>query len=264
MLVDLLSADAKYEVSQAENGRAGLDILEENKFAFETVLSDLMMPLMDGLELLKNINAADPCLPVIIITAIRDQEGILDCLRSGAWDYITKPFDIRMVRSTVNRAVRASHNKALQPNELQVSANVRDWVELNATNDVEYLARFRKFTEVLLSSKLDNEAREDIRLAIEEIGRNAIEWGNEGDRTKTIRLSYCLFPDRLVVKIEDEGLGFIPSDINDPSVDPVAHIKSRREAGKRLGGYGIYLVRKVMDEVLYSNRGNSVIMTKRL
>ena len=152
----------------------------------------------------------------------------------------------------------------LPAEEMEVSANLRDWVELTASTDVEYLSRFRAFTEVLLSSKLDEEAREDIRLAIEEIGRNAIEWGNRGDRSKKIHLAYCLFPDRLVIKIEDEGEGFIPEDLDDPSIDPVAHIHRRRREGKRVGGYGIYIVRKVMDEVLFSKKGNSVIMTKRL
>jgi DNA-binding response OmpR family regulator len=264
MLVDLLSREESYEVDQAEDGREALDKLESEDFKRDAVITDLMMPVMDGGALLKEIASRAPTLPVVVVTAIRDQEGILDCLRAGAWDYITKPFDIRHVRATVRRAVRAGRTNAIRAGEMEVSANLRDWVELTATNDVEYLTRFRKFTEVLLGSKLGDETREDIRLAIEEIGRNAIEWGNMGDREKKIRLSYCLFPDRLVIKIEDEGEGFIPDDLDDPSIDPVAHIRKRREEGKRLGGYGIYIVKKVMDEVLFSKKGNSVIMTKKL
>lgn len=264
MLVDLLSREEGYQVEQAGDGREALDKLQADGFRYDAVLTDLMMPVMDGLELLKAVAAKEPRLPVVVVTAVRNQKEILECLKNGAWDYVTKPFDIRHVRSTVHRAVRARSTNALSPGEMQVSANLRDWVELTASTDVEYLGRFRKFTEVLLGSRLPDETREDIRLAIEEIGRNAIEWGNRGDRAKKIRLSYCLFPDRLVIKIEDEGEGFIPENLDDPSVDPVAHIRKRREDGKRLGGYGVYIVRKVMDEVIYSKKGNSVIMTKRL
>lgn len=264
MLVDLLDSEGLYETGQAGNGAEALKILEESDYAFDVILTDLMMPVMGGLELIKELAQRTPNIPVVVITAIRDQQGILDCLKSGAWDYITKPFDIRHVRSTVRRAARVSGKMEVQPDELEVSANLRDWVELTASTDIEYLSRFRKFTEVLLSSRLQQEAREDIRLAIEEIGRNAIEWGNRGDREKKIRLSYCLFPDRLVIKIEDEGEGFIPERLDDPSVDPVGHIHKRRAAGKRVGGYGVYIVKKVMDEVLFSKKGNSVIMTKKL
>ena len=265
VLVDLLSSEPSYAIEEAGDGAEALQKLEEAGFCHDVVLTDLMMPVMGGLELLGQLTERAPNIPVVVITAIRNPDGILDCLRGGAWDYITKPFDIRHVRSTIRRAVRArSAPRDLRPHEIEVSANLRNWVELTATTDVEYLSRFRKFTEVLLSSKLDEESREDMRLAIEEIGRNAIEWGNRGDRSKKIRLSYCLFPDRLVIKIEDEGEGFIPDDLADPSVDPVAHIQKRRQEGKRVGGYGIYIVKKVMDEVLYSKRGNSVIMTKRL
>ena len=264
MLVDLLSREPSYQIEEAEDGAQALSRVQGAGFDFDVVLTDLMMPVMGGIELIREVSAKAPGLPIVVITAIRDQEGILDCLRSGAWDYITKPFDIRHVRSTVRRALRVSRSKDLRPGEMQVHANLRDWVELSASNDVEYLARFRAFTEVLLSAKIDRESREDIRLAIEEIGRNAIEWGNQGDRSKKITLSYCLFPDRLVIKIEDEGEGFIPEHLDDPSIDPIAHIHKRREEGKRVGGYGIYIVKKVMDEVIFSKKGNSVIMTKHL
>ena len=64
--------------------------------------------------------------------------------------------------------------------------------------------------------------------------------------------------------IADEGSGFKPTDVPDPSADPLAHIKSRQKAGKRLGGYGIHLVRNLMDKVTWNERGNKVIAIKYL
>jgi anti-sigma regulatory factor (Ser/Thr protein kinase) len=108
------------------------------------------------------------------------------------------------------------------------------------------------------------EEKEAIRLAIDEIGTNAVEWGNRGDRSKKIRISYCLFDDRIVFKVEDEGDGFDPDALGDPSVDPLAHIMARMQSGKRAGGYGVFLTKNVMDEVIYSDKGNVVLMTKYL
>jgi len=104
----------------------------------------------------------------------------------------------------------------------------------------------------------------DIRLAIDEIGENAVEWGNREDRSKKIRLQYRMLPDRIVFRIEDEGEGFDVDAVADPSKDPFAHIMERMTEGKRMGGYGIFMTKKVMDDVIFSRRGNVVMMTKRL
>ena len=73
-----------------------------------------------------------------------------------------------------------------------------------------------------------------------------------------------MLPDRIVFRIEDEGAGFDVDALADPSKDPLAHIMERMSDGKRMGGYGIFMTRKVMDDVIFSERGNVVIMTKRL
>jgi anti-sigma regulatory factor (Ser/Thr protein kinase) len=55
---------------------------------------------------------------------------------------------------------------------------------------------------------------------------------------------------------------FAPDGLPDPSDDHAAHAERRRRAGKRPGGYGIHIVRQLMDEVRYNEKGNVVIMTK--
>jgi anti-sigma regulatory factor (Ser/Thr protein kinase) len=127
---------------------------------------------------------------------------------------------------------------------------------------MEYLARMQRFTDILFNTKLPKEICDDIRLTIEEVGRNAIEWGNKFDREKDFKISYCIFSESIVFKFEDEGEGFIPQDLRNPTLDPKAHIKKRKEEGKRPGGFGVYLIQKLMDDVVYNDRGNVVVMTK--
>ena len=95
------------------------------------------------------------------------------------------------------------------------------------------------------------------------MGQNAIEWGNAMNHDARVRLSYKLLPDRIMIRIADEGKGFDPNDVPDPTIDPIKTIEAREERGKRPGGFGIHLARRVMDTVSFNETGNVVTMEKR-
>jgi serine/threonine-protein kinase RsbW len=92
-----------------------------------------------------------------------------------------------------------------------------------------------------------------IKLALEEALVNAIKHGNQMDRAKVVRISYRLLADRFEVHIADEGPGFDPADVPDPTAP---------ENLERPCGRGLMLMRHYMNEVVYSPRGNSVRMSK--
>jgi len=258
----LLADDRSRTVDEAADGAEGFEKARAGDY--DLTLSDIVMPRMDGRELLRALRAERPRMPVVMITAVRDEAKVIECLADGAWDYVTKPFEVAHVVAAVKRALAVSRHLEQRPDDIKIVSKGPGWLELTAASEIEYLHRFRKFTEILLGANLLPAVREDIRLAVEELGRNAIEWGNRYDHDKRVRLSYCLFDDRIVFRVEDEGEGFIPDEVPDPTVDPVALMEQRRRSGKRPGGYGIHIVRKIMDEVKYSEKGNSVVMTKYL
>jgi serine/threonine-protein kinase RsbW len=86
-----------------------------------------------------------------------------------------------------------------------------------------------------------------VKLALEE------EHGNQMDRGKQVHISYRVLPDRFDVRIIDEGRGFDPSDVPDPTAI---------ENLERPCGRGLMLMRHYMNEVTYNDRGNAVSMTK--
>ena len=92
-----------------------------------------------------------------------------------------------------------------------------------------------------------------IKLALEEALVNAIRHGNQYDRAKTVRVAYRLLPDRFEVHITDEGAGFDPSDVPDPTA--LEHLECP-------SGRGLMLMRHYMTEVSYNERGNGVSMAK--
>ncbi len=79
-----------YQVELAENGKIGLEKLQ--KGSFNAVISDLKMPIMSGMEVLKTIQILQPEVPVIIITGFATVDSAVDAMRNGAFDYLTKPF----------------------------------------------------------------------------------------------------------------------------------------------------------------------------
>ena len=87
------------EVSEARNGREALDLFKEKPY--HLVLTDLHMPLMDGLELTRAIKAQDPLLPVILLTADGEKEVRLKGLQAGADDFLNRPVDLAELRLRV-------------------------------------------------------------------------------------------------------------------------------------------------------------------
>jgi serine/threonine-protein kinase RsbW len=94
-----------------------------------------------------------------------------------------------------------------------------------------------------------------IRLALEEALINAIKHGNQMDPAKKVQVSYRLQADRFEIAIADEGEGFDPNDVPDPTAI---------ENLERPCGRGLMLMRHYMSEVQYNDRGNAVVMSKVL
>lgn len=92
-----------YEVSQAQNGIEGLQMLEKERY--DLVLTDLKMPDMDGIEVLRIIRKKWPEVQVIIITGYQTVDTAVKSIKLGAFDYIEKPFTPDALVSAVTNAM---------------------------------------------------------------------------------------------------------------------------------------------------------------
>lgn len=101
LLADIL--ESKYEIEEAENGREALQILEQRKDEFSLLLLDIMMPEMDGFDVLKAINQAhwNNDFAVMMISANDSPKTIASAYSLGAFDYIGRPFDPTIVRHRI-------------------------------------------------------------------------------------------------------------------------------------------------------------------
>lgn len=109
-----------YDVATASNGKEGLALLKRGDFAVSFV--DIMMPDLSGLELLAMAKEANIDTPFVIMTAQNTMKNAVDAMKLGAYDYITKPFDLVEIKEIADKAIEA---RSLSKN-LPESADLRD------------------------------------------------------------------------------------------------------------------------------------------
>src|SRR3712207_5107863 len=100
-----------YDVTIAENGEVGVAEFEKN--GADIVVTDLVMPKVGGLEVLKHVNLEAPDVPVIIITAHGTVDSAVEAIKLGAFDYITKPFEQTEIQAVIAKAAR-THDIAVK------------------------------------------------------------------------------------------------------------------------------------------------------
>jgi CheY-like chemotaxis protein/anti-sigma regulatory factor (Ser/Thr protein kinase) len=248
-------------VHKANDGREALQMIDQASEPYQLIMCDIIMPRLDGEAVLTELRRRDYPAAVIMLTALGQDDMIVRCLRQGACDYLVKPVGIDELTAA---AANALQHMPLVGRSLEVEYDPHGWFEVAGESDPAILYKYRRFLGLLDKFKIAEPAASEVRLALEELGRNAIEWGNHNDRAKKVRFGCRILPGKIIVYIEDEGDGFDPNHVPDPSIDPIAHLERRKSDGKRLGGYGIHLIKHLMDKLIYNARGNRVVAIKYL
>ena len=102
MLEDTLSQEVEVKVTSANNGLDAIEKIKEKKF--DLILTDLMMPGANGIEVLKTAKEINESTHIIIITGFASLETAMEAIKKGAYDYITKPFKLEEIRIAVQNA----------------------------------------------------------------------------------------------------------------------------------------------------------------
>ncbi|MBN1969955.1 MAG: response regulator [Candidatus Delongbacteria bacterium] len=92
-----------HSVDQAINGKNALEIFKENKY--DCIISDIQMPVMNGIEFLENLKKIDKIVPVILLTGVKDLSIAIDSMKLGAHDYLVKPFELDVMKGSIAKAL---------------------------------------------------------------------------------------------------------------------------------------------------------------
>lgn len=175
-----------YEVKCAHNGAECLEILNSDEL-FDLVLLDIMMPKMDGWETLKNIRKTPICkdIPVIMLTAVNEDQKMVTGLKIGADDYIVKPFVLPNLLARIEAVLRRS--KTIQ-NKSQKSN-----VTINQINQFNSLTRREKDVLLLVTQGENNKSIAE-KLVVSEITvkshlNNIFKKLNVSNRTQAVLLA---------------------------------------------------------------------------
>ncbi|WP_227935582.1 response regulator transcription factor [Alkalihalobacillus deserti] len=103
-LISFCIKSSDFDVNTASSGQDAINLLEEKHF--DLMLLDIMMPEMDGFQVLKILNQSNVAVPVIILSAVGETDSIVEGLNLGAYDYITKPFEPKELVARVNSVLR--------------------------------------------------------------------------------------------------------------------------------------------------------------
>jgi CheY-like chemotaxis protein len=272
--VRLLRRIPEWDIEQCRSGAEALASLEA--LPADLVLTDLHMPQMDGLALLKAIQQIHPDVPVVVMTSRGDESKAVMVLTAGAASYLPKALLESDLIATCRRVLDSA---ALRRDQAALMDHLtEERFELVLENQRRHLAALVDLiVGRCLQFELCSQARAPrIGVAIEEAVVNAMIHGNLEVSSELREESYerydCLVAERMQmspyrerrltvqvhltrqrcrVNICDEGPGFDQKQLRDPT-DP--------ENVARVSGRGILLMRTFLDEVRYNDQGNSVTL----
>lgn len=253
-----------YAVDEAADGPTAMTRLEQGRY--DLVLLDLGLPGLNGLDVLTRVHAAGNGRSprVVVMTADDTPETLLRAIREQAYDYIVKPFPPSAIVDIAARAL-AAPDDALA---IQVLSARPDWVELLVPSSLDVADRLQNFM-MRLDTGLPEDVRESVGMAFRELLCNAIEWGGRLDATRQVRISYLRAKRMVLYRIADPGEGFRIEDLSHAAISnapdrPLDHAIVREQQGLRAGGFGLFLVRQMVDELLYNEARNEVVFVKYL
>lgn len=265
-----------HETSAAADGLQAMEQIRNSQFC--VVLTDLHMPEMDGLELVKQLQQERPGLPVVLMTADGSEEIAVEALRSGAASYLPKSSLVKELIRTVDEILQAANARQTEKKGFDALESMETRFVLN--HDLTLIPGVVAMVEkdIHRVCRLDEHTMLRMTTAYREALINAVEHGNleldsalrEGDgqeyhelgherrqqepyKSRKVTVTSQISRSDVRLTIEDEGPGFDPSVIPDPT-DPENLI--------RASGRGLMLIQTFMDSVNHNDRGNLITLVK--
>ena len=261
-------------VSQiASNGKEAMELI--GKVRPDIVITDLQMPVMNGLELVKAVREQDVSLPILLVTAKGSEQTAIDALRCGATTYSPKARLSTDLVSTVEQVLEMaqrmhySHDSDVFPkpqahavvlkNELRLIGPTIENMQSNlpAWSDRDRLQIGMAFDEALVNAmhhgnlEVDSSMREGDEKNYYDLIRVRQEKAPWNERR--VRVEFEFSDQHICIQVSDEGNGFEPESVPDPRTPENLH---------RICGRGLFLIRNFMDQVAHNATGNQITMTK--
>jgi anti-sigma regulatory factor (Ser/Thr protein kinase) len=232
--------------------------------AIDVVITDPDTPVHDDLALVEELRASRPGLKAIVLAPSAAPAEFIAAVRSHVFACFVAPFDIAGVGDMTKRAIDAVDWR----DGICLDSGLPNWISLTVSCQLVTAERLVHFMSEYRRD-LPEDDRDSLMTAFREMLMNAMEHGAGFDPEKVVNVTAVRTERAIVYHFRDPGTGFTSSQLErkalpDKEADPVALIERRADMGLRPGGFGILVAKQFVDEMFYNERGNEVLLIKRL
>jgi DNA-binding NarL/FixJ family response regulator len=231
--------------------------------SFDAVITDPVTSVDEDLALIDEMRRICPGIRIIILSSHHAPGDVIAALRARVFACFSAPFDADTISEMASQASEDEWRS-----DIEILSAEPEWVSLRVNCRLLTAERLITFLNELRRD-LPDQRREQLMMAFREILMNAMEHGAGFNAEKVVDVVAVRTARTVVFYVRDPGAGFRTDSIphaavsNSPN-DPTAHMEYRAAEGMRPGGYGILLVQGIVDELIYNEFGNEVLLIKHL
>jgi anti-sigma regulatory factor (Ser/Thr protein kinase) len=239
------------------------DALQQMRMrAFSVVVTSPETPIDEDLALLEEMRLIRPAVRCITLAPKQTPGDVIVAMRAHVFACFSAPYDVEGI---VEMARKAALNGSWKDGIEIVSARP-GWVNLRISSQQITAERVMSFAREM-NTRLPSETRSEMMQALHEILMNAMEHGAGFNPDVIIEITVVRTARTVVFYVRDPGPGFrrselAPGTVAHPFETAAAHAQQRDEAGLRPGGYGLLVAGGTVDELIYNDIGNEVVMIK--
>jgi anti-sigma regulatory factor (Ser/Thr protein kinase)/ActR/RegA family two-component response regulator len=250
-----------WAIQHAANNNAALGIAHVKNF--DLILTSEKTSGKEDIELLRKLRKIRPHTRLIILTDESTPGDVITSMREHAFSYFSKPFSPGSLAVMIRLAIE----EPAWDDGIEVLSATPEWIRIRARCELATADRVLQFFDEI--SELPEPERSAVGVAFREMLINAIEHGGQLNPHHDVEVSYLRTRHMVTCRISDPGEGFtldeIPhAAIANPNDDPLRHVDYRDAHGMRPGGFGVLLAQKLVDELVYNEQGNEVVLVKYL
>ena len=245
----------------AQDNKAVLSLVEAG--LFDLIITGEKTSAREDVELLQDIRRVRAHTRMIILTDDSTPADVIASMREHAFGYFSKPFSLESLAETV----RMVTDGPCWDDGIEVLSATPTLISLAVRCEVRTADRLLQFLSEM--TDLPEREKREVGTAFREMLLNAIEHGGRFDPEQYMEITYIRARKMLMGRIKDPGEGFSLDEIQhaaiaNPPEDPMQHLARREALGLRPGGFGVLMARHLVDELIYGEKGNEVLLVKYL
>jgi DNA-binding NarL/FixJ family response regulator len=251
----------EWDLHHARDNQHALELAQERPY--DLIITGERTSGQEDIQLLRRLRLVRPHTRLIILTDEFTPGDVLGSIRERAFSYFSRPFSTEKFAEMI----RIAMNEPFWDDGIEILSASPHWVRLAVRCDIVAANRLIQFFRE--ASDLPDSETEEVAVAFREILMNAMEHGGNFDPSNHVEVCYVRTSRMVLCKVKDPGTGFSleelrHSALSNPPDQPFLHMEERENRGMRPGGFGILMSKKLVDDLIYNDKGNEVLLIKYL